>query len=265
MKPLPPNQRRSARFAAGVPAVLHYRDQDHDCRAHNLSRSGTQLVGEFPRPTEQDVRVTLRSGAGDLSLEVVGRVAHVTDEGDEGISVGIEFRTPDPSRAAVLESLVNRVVEGRAPAPLRDLDPSAPRHEVIAVLEQIPLHHRVALALRALPKERGFLLLDPQLQVLEALARNPNLTRAEIVKLVRMPNLLPTTIEIMAKDIRWAKDEEFQVLIATHPRAPLLVAEKVVDSLKELTQIKVLRTPGLNPVLRDKLSRKFANRRSTSW
>jgi len=265
MKTLPPNQRGSTRFAAGVPAVLHYRERDYECRAHNLSRSGTRLVGELPEPEDPEVCITLRSGAGDLSLDLVGRVANVKDEGDEGISVGVQFRSLDDAGTAVLESLVNRVVEGRAPAPIRELAPGAPEREVVAVLERIPLHHRVALAQRGLPKERGFLMLDPQVQVLEALARNPNLTRAEIVNLVRMPNLLPTTIEIMAKDIRWAKDEEFQILIATHPRAPIPVAEKVINSLKELIQIKVLRTPGLNPVLRDKLSRKFANRRSSSW
>ena len=119
-------------FAAGVPAVLHYRDQDYECRAHNLSRSGTRLVGELPEPEDPEVCITLRSGAGDLCLDVVGRVAHVKDEGDEGISVGVEFQSLDGARAGVLESLVNRVVEGRAPAPLRELAPGAPKSEVVS-------------------------------------------------------------------------------------------------------------------------------------
>lgn len=266
MKPLPPEERKNVRFVAGIPAIAHLSDGEHPCHAHDLSRKGVRLVGALPRPTEkEEMRVTLRSGAGDLELELLGRVARVGEEADGEIGIGLSLQPLDDERAAILESLVSRVIEGRIPAPLRELAPGTPRNVVIAVLEKIPLPQRIALATRALPSERGFLLMDPQAPVLEALARNPTLTRAEVVKLLRMQNLLPTTVEILADDVRWTKDEEVRILVATHPRASLVVAEKVVASLKEVARLKVLRTPGLNPVLREKMTRQMTNKKRSFW
>ena len=53
--------------------------------------------------------------------------------------------------------------------------------------------------------------------------------------LTRKPQLLPTTIELIAKDPRWANEEELNIILATHPRASIMVAEEVVTRMSDRT------------------------------
>jgi len=261
-----PPKRHEPRFGAFLPAVVHAETGDEECQAESLSHDGVLLSGTMVWPHGSVLEATLRSPAGDVSVHVRGRIAHVFEDSDTGhLRVGMEFEPLTAEQRRGVDSLVSRVVEGREPAPLAALPPGAPLKDVLAALQQIPLAHRVALAQRALPRERSFLLADPRPQVLEALARNPNLTQTEVRGLARMHQLLPSTVELIAEDRRWADDDELKLLLATHPRATFPVAEKIVAGLSERLQRKVLQTPGLNPGLRTRLSQKFGNRRGTSW
>lgn len=259
-------QRRPARFAAGISAIAHLRGRDYPCEAHNLNRTGVLLIGEIPRPDEPEIETTLRSAGGDLQIRVRGRVAHVSEATETGsIKIGLAFEAVDEATLEALERLVSRVVEGRAPAPLAELASGAPPSEVLAALEKIQLPHRIALAGRALPRERAFLMMDPRPQVLEALARNTGLTLSEAKVLARLSQLLPSTVAVMAEDPRWERDKELRLMLICHPRVQLHVAEKMVSAMNEMEQRKVMQKPGINPVLREKLSRKFRNRRLTNW
>ena len=44
---------------------------------------------------------------------------------------------------------------------------------------------------------------DPHLQVIDGLARNPQLLPNEVRAMLRMPSLLPITLETLARDPRW--------------------------------------------------------------
>jgi len=258
-----PSPKRSAsRFKTALPATLHCDEGEFDCHADSLSRTGALLIGTLPWPSNSEVRVSL----GDRSAreEIAARVVHVFED-EAATRIGIEFVELTDSARQTVDGLVSRAVEGRMPAALSELSRGAAPGAVAAALERIPVAHRVALAMRAMPKERLFLMQDPLPQVLEALARNPNITQNEIKTLARKHQLLPATIEAIAKDRRWAKDAELKTLLATHPRINLKVAEKLVESMNEMGQRKVLQTPGLSPALRTQLTRKFGNRRNKSW
>jgi hypothetical protein len=258
--------RGASRFLAGLSATVHYRGLDYDCVVETLSRTGLLLAGDLPWPEDPEVRVALASAAGDLELEFMGRVVHVfRDEESRQTRVGLEFTELSDAQRTVLTSIAARVIEGMNPAPLQRLGQSASLKEIKVALEEIAIPQRIALAQRAQLTDRRFLLHDTNLQVLEALARNPLISLMEIKKLARMPQILPSTIEIMAEDRRWASDEELQILLAAHPRVNVQVAEAIVDKMNIRALRKVMRAPGLNPLLRQKLLNKVPERELRGW
>jgi len=260
MKVTERSKRASARYLAGISAILHHDGQAYKCEAANLSRSGVLLTGELPHLSGEKVRATLASAAGDLHVEIVCVVAHVREQ-PEGRAVGLQFRGMTDDDKKNLERLISRVVEGSAPAPIMQLKPGARPNEIREALQKMPVVHRMTLAARAMAKERGYLLEDNNPQVLEALARNPNINLTEIKLLARNQLLLPTTLEIMAKDPRWKRDEEFQIILATHPQAGFKLAEGIVTKLSELGVQKVLQSPNLHPDLRFQLADPITRKR----
>ena len=254
-----PGVSRGYRFQAGLPAVLEDRGGGLDCTAHDLSRSGVLLVGELPPLATEQVSVRVRSRTGDLEGRFGGRVVRVERDPDGDVTrLAIEFSALDAPQKELLERLLARVMEGLSPAALESVRPGAPPHEIRKALEAVPLPHRIALAARAGPKEREILRHDPSPQVLEALARNPNLAPAEARALISNAQLLPSTLESLASDPRWTGDAEFRILIATHPRVPFPLAERIVAALPLSMLRPALARPALNPVLRDRIVKRLA-------
>ena len=245
---------RGSRFSAGVEAILHLRDEDVECRAHNISKSGALLVAVPPPAVDLSVEVTFRLPHGSFETRLPGRLVRVGPESEDGErELALEFGSLDENQADELEILVARVIEGGHPAPIEMLRPGMPAHEIRHALEEVPLPHRVALATRANPREREFLMHDPKPQVLEALARNPNLLLQQARELASNRTLLATTLELLARDRRWANDEEVQIRIVTHPRVPLPLAEQMIKGMKATTVRKVVQRPGIHPGLRSRL------------
>ena len=249
---------RASRFLAGLPASIQLDGLEHPCRAHDLSRNGVLLVGDLPMPGMQEVRVTVSSGRGDLQLTTRARVVRSEKNPDgPGNRIGLQFLEIEEEDRTTLESLVSRVVEGMTPAALEALPENASRQEVRNALDSVPLAHRITLAKRGLPKHREHLVQDPHLQVIDALARNPNLLLHEIVTLLRMPSLLPHTLATISKDPRWRDHEQVNILIATHRNTPMPVAEEVVSRLRRPALQKVIQAPGLHAAVRAKLLRRL--------
>jgi hypothetical protein len=257
---------RASRFQAGIPAELHYEGKDYPCVGRSLSRTGILLVGHVPWPSEPEVPFSLRTASGDLQLELVGRVVHAFRSEDDGeMRLGLQFDQLDDKRRATLESLINRVTEGVAPAPLEMLPRGATPRQVREALDSIPVAHRISLAARAQLKERRFLNEDSNLQVMEGLARNPNISAQEIRELARRPNLLPSTLDLIANDRRWFNDEELKIILVTHPRTKLAIAEEIVARMSDRSLKKVLRSPGLHPTLKSKLLARFSGKELAGW
>ncbi len=249
--------RRGNRFQAGIPALLHLPDGDRPCLAHDLSRSGVLLVGSLPSAPPDPVHFTLLTPKGDVRVRLRGKVVrHAPAEGDEEDSVAIEYLELETVEKGGLEVMLARVIEATAPGTLESLRPGAPPHEVKKVLESIPLPQRIALAVRAIPREREFLRQDPQPQVLDSLARNPNLFQAEALALAAVPHLLPTTLEYLLADLRWAQDEELRLLVLAHPHTPAPVADRLLAQLRA-PLLKRLLQRNLPGPLREKAVRRL--------
>jgi hypothetical protein len=253
--------RSKERFQAALPARLIHGGKEHDCEAHNLSRGGVLLTGSFPDPGSSEVEVVITASRGDLDLRLAAVPVHTSlRKEDAQTAVGLEFVNLTPAQRERLESLVHRVIEGMAPAALDLLPEKASPSEIRKALQNIPLPHRVMLARRGQIKERALLIHDSHPDVLEALARNPNIILPEILVLARLHHIAPSTVKVMAEDPRWADKEEVKILLATHPRATFATADKLVESLSGSALQKVLHRPGLQPGVRKKLMARLARR-----
>jgi PilZ domain-containing protein len=240
-------QKRAPRFQASLPATARLAGADHTCTAENLSRSGALLLGQFPETEEADLTLTI------MRLELPCRIVFRQDE-----RMGVVFENLSPEQATGVEGLLSRVVQGASLGALEALTTASSPAAVRTALQKISVPHRMGLALRAGPRERDWLRHDPDPAVLEALARNANAVPHEIKLLLRRADLLPSTLDQIAEDVRWSKDEEIQRMICCHPRVPLQTADRVVERMSELAIGRLLRQSGLEPGVRQKLMRKLA-------
>jgi len=262
MKRDPKRQDRGAsRFPAGIPAVVRWDDDEFTCEAENLSRSGAMLTGNLPEAGPHRIEVDFTSGAGDLNVTLSARVSRASfdDEGRQ-VRLAVEFEDVSDADREVFEMLISRVIEGVAPAALTSLPADASPQQLRAALESVPVAHRASLAARGTPREREVLLKDPDPLVLDGFARNPGLTPPEVRTLLRVRNLLPRTMQMMARDSRWISAEEFKILIACHPNTPYSLAERLVDTLSPAGREKAIRQPGLKPAIRLQIGRKSGKR-----
>jgi hypothetical protein len=253
--------RGASRFKAGLPAVARIDGVEYACVAHDLSRAGVLLCGPLPRPTRERIEVTLRTPDGKIEATLPGTLARF-DESDAGgeARLGLSFGKLGEKQTAALNLMVSRIVEGMAPAAFHALSPDSSPQAVREALEKVTLAHRIALAARATAAERRYLVHDPNPKVAEALARNPNTPPPELKSLARRRNLLPTTLEMMARDGR-CRDEELRLLVASHPNCPLPIVTKMVEGMNDVVLRKLLMRPGLNPAIRNRLMAKMARRR----
>lgn len=249
---------RAPRFHAALVAVLESPSGDLECEALDLSRTGALLEGGLPANLGDPVTVRIRSRAGDLEGRFAGKIARIEPDSDGGGQrIGVEFTGLGPEQGRILESLLGRLMEGLNPGSLQSLRPGAPSHEIRKALEAIPLAHRIALAARGGPREREILRHDMQPQVLESLARNPNLLQSEALSLASNPQTISSTLEVLAADPRWAADWDIRVHVASHPRVPVALAERIVAGLPASALRKALARPSLLPALRDRILKRI--------
>lgn len=252
-------RRAHNRFSSRTAARLHLPEEDVAVEVEDLGRGGARISGDRPSSLSRIVDITLgaRDFGGDVRLRarVTRRVA---PGGDGRWRAALEFLDLQPDQLKGIERLIERAIGvPAAPAGIEGLRPGATPREVHQVLEAIPLPHRIALARRANAKEREVLRQDFHPAVLDALARNPNLLPEEAALLVQSPYLLPATLEAMALDVRWSREEEVRYQLASHPRTPFLLAEKLLAGLSEESLRAAIRRPGLPPALRDRILRRL--------
>jgi hypothetical protein len=253
---------RSCRFPAGLPAVLLDGGNEYPCVAADLSRTGVLLEGEPPATIGPDIEFVIRSQVGELQQRFVGRVVRSGPVGKgEESRIAARFLRLDEEQTRVLEMLIARVKEGLAPTVFDELPPDAPPHAVREALATVPLPHRIAMAARAGPRQREFLRRDSHPQVLDSLARNPNLLRNEARALAALTLLTPGTMETLATDPRWSHDEAILITLATHPNVPMPLAERIVARLQEPALRRLLKHPSLNTALRDRIAKRVGPRR----
>ena len=246
---------RKVRFRAGIPAAVHYRGREYPCTAHDLSRTGVMLLGGIPWPADEMVKFRLNTPNSDLHVELSGRVARVSEsKSGEGTALALEFDRLSEGKKQDLESIIHRVIEGHSPTLLAGIEPDAPADEIRRGLDAIPLPHRISLASRTTQtREREILRNDIHPQVLEALARNPNLLESELHALLKSLHILPRTLEQISTDTRWNGKTGILTEIISHIRTPLPLADQLLNKLQRPALMQLMQKPGLNATILNRL------------
>jgi hypothetical protein len=262
--PIPPDETpRANRFRTGLSAEVHYGSDTVHCDVSNLSRTGVFLAGLVPRTTEGPVHLTLKSTTGDLEVRLTGRVVRqdaATSDAPGGVAV--EFHPPEAPEKAKLDALVARVIGGSNPSPIQNLRQGMPMHELRKALEAIPLSDRIATATRAVtPKDREILRCDSHPLVLQALARNSNLSLDDARALASQPHALPGLLEMLAADGRFKQDDELKVLLLSHPQCPPGAADAMIAVLRTPLIRRLLARPSLSPIVRTKVNQRLRQSR----
>jgi hypothetical protein len=250
---------RPPRFQAGLPARIEVYGEVHECRADNISRDGALLIGALPAVRGPVTVVTIESAGGDLSVSFHAHAhRHAIDPESGESTLGVEFLRIHSGDPATLEALVQRAMEGGAPTwKLEELPANASVAMIQAALERVPLPYRIQLAARGMPRERGMLMKDSHLQVIDALTRNPHMLLHEILTLLRMPRLLPHTLDAISKDSRWSGREQVRLMLAAHRNTTFGVAQRIITSLSVTALKKLLRSPGLKPAIQAGIVRRL--------
>jgi hypothetical protein len=242
-----------------VPATVILGGRSIPCSAENLSRSGVLLVGSIPEPIGDRLDLALKTPNGTFEIKLNGRVVRTEDEQAPGEKrVALAFGELDSATQDALEIFLARLIEAPTPGPFDGLRQGAAPHEIKKALEAVPLQQRIGMAQRAELKQRELLRQDQHPAVLESLFRNANLTLPEARALAGSTFLQAGTIEALANDPRFRADEELRMILATHPRVPVPTAERITAGFNVAQLKRLVARPGLNPALRDKLSKKVA-------
>jgi PilZ domain-containing protein len=252
--------RRGFRFPAAVPAMLHEGGRSVPCAAQDLSRTGVLLVGPFARPETERVDLTLKAVSGTHQVRMRGRVVRVEPDDEPGnLRIAVEFVELDEAQKDALEIVLARFLEYHPPpGSLESLNPGTPLHEVRRVLESIPLPQRISLAARASQKEREYLRQDQNAAVLDSMVKNPSLTLEEALLLASSTFITGPTIELLAADSRFNRDESLRMALATNARITFATADRITADFKPPQIRKLLAKSGVSQALRDKLVRKLA-------
>jgi hypothetical protein len=118
--------------------------------------------------------------------------------------------------------------------------------QVIAKMSQLPLGQKITLARRSPARIAGALLADGQPLVVKAVLDNPNLTGAQVLKVLASPKLPPVVAQSLAQHPKWSHVYSVRLALIRQPSTTLTT---VLAFLPELTvsDLRELAAPGILP------------------
>ncbi len=147
-----------------------------------------------------------------------------------------------------------------SPAVLPDLKRKA-EDQVVAKLPQIPLGQKITLARRSPARVAGALLADGQPAAAKAALSNPNLTEAQILRVLAREKLAPSVVQSIAQDAKWSHYYNVRIALLRQPSTTLttilaFLPELTVSDLRELVAPGIL-PENLRHYLQAEISRRF--------
>jgi len=118
--------------------------------------------------------------------------------------------------------------------------------QVIAKLPQVPLGQKITLARRAPGRIAGALLAEGHPPVVKAALGNPNLTEAQVLRVLSRDKLPAMVVQSLAQDEKWSHVYNVRIALIRQPSTTLT---KVLSFLPELTisDLRELVAPGILP------------------
>ena len=117
--------------------------------------------------------------------------------------------------------------------------------QVIAKMAQLPLGQKITLARRSPARIAGSLLADGQPMVVKAALSNPNLTEAQVLRVLAKEKLAPVVVQSIAQHEKWSHVYNVRIALLRQPSTTLatvlaFLAELTVSDLRELAAPGVL-------------------------
>lgn len=132
-----------------------------------------------------------------------------------------------------------------SPGVLPDLKRKA-EDQVITKMPQLPLGQKITLARRSPARIAGALLAEGQPMIVKAAISNPNLTEAQVLRVLAKEKLAPIVVQSIAQHDKWS--HMYNVRIALLRQSSTTLAT-VLAFLPELTvsDLQALAAPGILP------------------
>src|SRR5205807_330761 len=132
-----------------------------------------------------------------------------------------------------------------SPGVLPDLKRKA-EDQVIARMPQLPLGQKITLARRSPARIAGALMADGQPTVVKAALSNPNLTEAQVLRVLAKEKLAPVVAQSIAAHDKWSHVYNVRIALLRQPSTTLTT---ILAFLPELTisDLRELVAPGILP------------------
>ena len=132
-----------------------------------------------------------------------------------------------------------------SPGVLPDLKRKA-EDQVITKMPQLPLGQKITLARRSPARIAGALLAEGQPMIVKAAISNPNLTEAQILRVLAKEKLAPIVVQSIAQHDKWSHMYNVRIALLRQPSTTLAT---VLAFLPELTvsDLQALAAPGILP------------------
>lgn len=132
-----------------------------------------------------------------------------------------------------------------SPGVLPDLKRKA-EDQVIAKMPQLPLGQKITLARRSPARIAGALLADGQPMIVKAALSNPNLTEAQVLRVLAKDKLAHNVAQSIAQHDKWNHMYNVRIALLRQPSTTLAT---VLTFLPELTvaDLRALAAPGILP------------------
>jgi hypothetical protein len=118
--------------------------------------------------------------------------------------------------------------------------------QVITKMPQLPLGQKITLARRSPARIAGALLAEGQPMIVKAAISNPNLTEAQVLRVLAKEKLAPIVVQSIAQHDKWSHMYNVRIALLRQPSTTLAT---VLAFLPELTisDLQALAAPGILP------------------
>jgi len=231
--------RERALAAAGeeLAALLHHPSAD-------------VLLALLDNPALDETKLCLLLERKDLPgeiLEEVGRRKYLLKNYRVKRALAFHPRAPRLISLRLLGDLylMDLVQIALSPGVLAELKRSA-EEQLLARLPQLPLGQKITLARRGPARVAGTLLADGHAKVIPVALDNPNVTEAQVLKVLSREKLPTALIPAISQHRKWSVSYSVRLALVRHPSSPLAT---ILAYLPEITvsDLRELAAPGIVP------------------
>ncbi len=212
--------------------------------------SADVLMALLDNPALDETKLCLLLERKDLPgeiLEEVGRRKHRLKNYRVKRALAFHPRAPRLISLRLLGDLylMDLVQMALSPGVLAELKRSA-EEQLLARLPQLPLGQKITLARRGPARVAGTLLADGHAKVMPVALDNPNVTEAQVLKVLSREKLPTALIPAISQHRKWSVSYNVRLALVRHPSSPLAT---ILAYLPEITvsDLRELAAPGVVP------------------